>query len=73
MLWTVARQAAVSMGFSWQEYWNGLPCHPPEGDLPDQGIEPVSLRSPALAGRFFITGATWEFRTTKEVPQTLYF
>ena len=40
------------MGFSTQEYWSGLPC-PPPGDLPDPGIEPSSLMSPALAGRFF--------------------
>ena len=43
-LWTVARQAPLSMGFSRQEYWSGLPC-PPPGDLPDPGIEP---RSPSL-------------------------
>ena len=48
------------MGFSRQEYWSGLPC-PPPGDLPDPGIEPVCLTSPALAGRFFTTSATyWE-------------
>ena len=58
-LWTVAHQAPLSMGFSRQEYWSGLPC-PPPGDLPDPGIEPVSLMSPALAGGFFTTGATWE-------------
>ena len=40
------------MGFSRQEYWNGLPC-PPPGDLPYSGIKPVSLMSPALAGGFF--------------------
>ena len=39
-------------GFSREEYWNGLPF-PPPGDLPDPGIEPVSLMSPALAGGFF--------------------
>ena len=42
--WTVAHQAPLSMGFSRQEYWGGLPC-PPPGDLPDPGIEPGS---PAL-------------------------
>ena len=47
ILWTVARQAPLSMGFSRQEYWSGLPCRPP-GDLPDAGIEPVPLASPAL-------------------------
>ena len=58
-LWTVALQASLSMGFSWQENWSGLPF-PPSGDLPDLGIEYVSLMSPALAGRFFIINATWE-------------
>jgi len=38
------------MGFSRQEYWSGLPC-PSSGDLPNPGIEPVSLTSPALAGK----------------------
>ena len=57
--WSVARQAPLSMGFSKQEYWSGLPC-PPPGDLPDPGIKPRSFMSPALAGRFFTTGATWE-------------
>ena len=52
-------QASVSMGFSRQEYWNGLPCLPPR-DLPDPGIEPVSLMSPALAGGFFTTSTTQE-------------
>ena len=47
--WTVALQAPLSVGFSRQEYWSGLPC-PPPGDLPDPGIEPESLASPALAG-----------------------
>ena len=40
-LWSVARQAPLSRGFSRQEYWSGLPC-PPLGDLPDSGIEPES-------------------------------
>ena len=47
------------MGFSRQEYWSQLPCTPP-GDLPDPGIEPTSLMSPVLAGRFFPTSAPWE-------------
>ena len=50
--WPVARQAPLSMGFSRQEYWSGLPF-PPLGDLPNPGIESLSLASPALAGRFF--------------------
>ena len=40
-LWTVAHQAPLSLGFSRQEYWSGLPC-PPLGDLPNPGIEPIS-------------------------------
>ena len=47
------------MGFSREEYWSGLPCSPP-GDLPNPGIEPVSLMSAALAGYFFTTIVTWE-------------
>ena len=58
-LWTVACQAPLSRGFSVQEYWNGLPC-PSPGDLPNLGIKPTPLMSPALAGRFFTTSATWE-------------
>ena len=50
------------MEFSRQEYWSGLSC-PPPGDLPDPGIEPSSLMSPALAGGFFTTSATWEMPT----------
>ena len=57
--WTVAHQATLSMGFSRQGYWSGLPC-PPPGDLPDSGIEPMSLISLALTGKFFTTSATWE-------------
>jgi len=47
------------MEFSRQEYWSELPC-PPPGDLSDSGIKHASLLSPALAGRFFTTSATWE-------------
>ena len=53
---TVACQTPLTMGFSRQEYWSGLPF-PPPGDLPDPGIEPASL---ALAGRFVIPCATWK-------------
>ena len=52
--WTVARQAPPSMGFSRQDSWSGLPF-PSPGDLPDPGIEPTALASPALAGRYFTT------------------
>ena len=58
-LWTVAHQAPLSIGFSRQEYWRGLPCRPP-GDLPNPGIEPTSLISPELAGGFFTSSATQE-------------
>ena len=54
-----ARQAALSLGFSRQQYRSGLPF-PSPGDLPDPGVEPKSLASPALADVFFTTGATWE-------------
>ena len=53
----VACQAPLSVEFSRQEYWTGLPF-PAPGDFPDSGIEPPSLASLALAGRFFT--ATWE-------------
>ena len=52
--WTVAYQAPLSVGFSRQEYWSGLPC-PSPGDLPNPGIE---SRSPAFAGGFFTASAT---------------
>ena len=54
--WTVARQVPLSMEFSRQEYSSGLPFSSP-GDLPNPGMEPGS---PALAGGFFTTSATWE-------------
>ena len=58
-LWTEACQAPLSMEFSRQESWSGLPC-PPPGGLPDPGIEPGSLPSLALADGFFPTSAIWE-------------
>ena len=60
-LWTVTRQASLSMGFSWQDYLTGLPC-PHPGDLPNSGITTASLTSPALAGGVFTASATWEAR-----------
>ena len=57
--WTVANQAPLSMAYSRQGYWSGLPC-PSPADLPNPGIEPTSLTSPALRGGFFTTSATWE-------------
>ena len=53
-LWTVAHQTSLEL--SRPEYWIGLPF-PTPWDFPDPGIEPVSLASPALAGRFFTTVA----------------
>ena len=59
--WTVAPQAPLSVEFSRQESWNGLPFPSPE-DLPDPGIEPRSLASPVLAGGFFTASTTWKTR-----------
>ena len=56
ILWAIVHQAPLSMEFSRHEYWSGLPC-PPPGDLPDPGIKPVFLTSPAVAGG---DSATWK-------------
>ena len=56
---TVDPKAHLSMGFSRQESWSGLP-YPHPRDLPNPGIEPASLMSPALAGRFFTVSTTWK-------------
>ena len=58
-LWAVAHQGPLSMEFSRQDYWSGLPC-PPPGEFPDPGMEPAFLMSPALADRSFTSSATWE-------------
>ena len=55
--WMVASQAPLSMEFSRQEHLSGLPF-PTPGDLPNPGIEPMSLAPPALIGRFFTTVPT---------------
>ena len=52
--WSIAHQAPLSMEFSKQESWSGLPFPSPE-DLPNPGIAPTSLASPTLADRFFTT------------------
>ena len=62
--WTVARHAPLSMGFSRQEYWSGLPF-PSPGDLPDAGTEPASLASPALQVDFFTNSTTWDTHKIK--------
>ena len=58
-LWIVTHQAPLSVGFSRQQYWRGLPC-PHLGDVPNPVIELVSLTSPTLAGRFFTTSTPSE-------------
>ena len=57
--WIVACQAPLSMEFSKQEYCSGFPYPPPE-NLPDPGIEPISLMSPALASGIFTRSTAWE-------------
>ena len=64
-LWTIAFKAPLSVGFSRQEYWSGLPF-PPPGDLPDPRIEPKSPVSLALAGRFFTTRTTRLFTMAED-------
>ena len=69
---TTAHQALLSMWFSRHEYWSGLPGFPP-GDLPDWGIKSVCLTSPALAGEFFTTSATWEAHVTCIISFNPYY
>ena len=57
-LGTVALQASLVHGIFWQEHWSG--SFPTPADLPDPGIKPTCLASPALAGRFFTTSVRWE-------------
>ena len=57
--WTAAHQAPLSLGFSRQEYWSGLPCPPLRG-LPDPGVVLLSLKSSAFASGFLTSSATWE-------------
>ena len=59
-------QAPLSMD-SPGKYWSGLP-YPPSGHLPDPGIKPTSLTSPALAAKFFMISATWEAQETVYIP-----
>ena len=68
--WTEPARLCLSMGFSRQEYWSGLPC-PPPGDLPNPGIEPVF---PALAGRFFTADPAGKPREDEGITDVfLYF
>ena len=63
--WIVAHQAPLSMEISRQEYWNGLPF-PSPGNLPDSGIKPMSLESPAMVDGFY----TWEPKIRGLTPKT---
>ena len=65
--WTVAYQAPLSMGFSRQEYWSGLPF-PSPGDLPDSGIEP---RSPALQADALPSEPPGKLRSSKDIIKTM--
>ena len=60
-VWTVAHQVPLSIGFSKQEYWSGLPG-PPPGIFPTQGLNPSHYVS-CIAGGFFTTSATWDVYT----------
>ena len=71
-LWTAAHQAPLSMGFTRQEYWSGLPF-PSPGDLPHQGIKPTSLMSPALAGKFFTTSSTFPLLNSNNNNNNKYY
>ena len=65
--WTVAHQTSLSMEFSKQEYWSGLPF-PIPGALPDPGAESTTLASPALAGGFFTISVVFDYRTHCFMP-----
>ena len=69
--WTVTHQAPMSMGFSRQEYWNGL-LFPPPGAFADPGIELMSIMSPVLAGAFFTTSHL-ESSYVQNIRQLIYF
>ena len=66
ILWTIAHQALLYMGFSRQEYRSGLPCPPPR-DLPDPVIEPSSLYVSWIGRWVFTTGATWKAQYMSKV------
>ena len=68
--WIVAHQAPLSMGFSKQEYWGGLPW-PSSGNLPDPGIKPTSLMSPALVDGFFTISTTQ--RPTRQLNSAIIY
>ena len=67
--WTVAGQAPLSMAFSRQKCWSGLP-YPASGDLPDPRIKPLSLMSHVLGDGFFTTSTTGEAFSKTYFAQT---
>ena len=67
---SVAYKAPLSIVFFRQEYWSGL-CTPP-GVLTNPGIKPKSLMSPALAGGFLTTSATWEAQPILSLSLSIY-
>ena len=70
--WTAACQVPLSVGFSRQEYWGGLPC-PPQGIFPTQESNRLLLTSPPLAAGFFTTRATWEAPISLRYPLLFFF
>ena len=70
--WTVARQAPLSVGFSRQEYWSGLPF-PTPGDLPNPGIEPMSLPSMSLPSTTLAEAFFTTIDTGKQIWRYWYF
>ena len=74
-LWPYGLQTARLLcpwQFFRQEYWSGLLCSPP-GDLPDLGIKPTSLKSPALTGKFFTTNTTWKAQKESNIDSNIEF
>ena len=70
--WAVAYQAPLTIKYSRQEYWSGV-TFPLPGDLPNPGIEPTSLESPALAGRFFTTEPPGKPKHSKVKPHKMKY
>jgi len=68
ILWTVAHQVSLSMGFSRQEYWSGLPVPSPAG-LPDLGIEPASPVTPALLAESLLLRLLINSKFNRLIPQ----
>ena len=66
--WCLAGRFLSPWNLPGEKYWSGLPF-PSPGDLPNPGIEPVSLISPALAGGFFTTSAPWKVHGEHEPSQ----